>query len=176
MHLCTSQEAPSGPVASVSLVFLHSLVEYSLDSERMASRAQEKRGQSKTVPANSHCHKIGFCACLCALAIVGSHVGLQQWEERATVTNSFAATKVAGNLSNGTIKLQLSFFSFFIADAWISEATSDPTFKSQTGSLHISCTLKPHRQIIYIYIAFWLDLIIRYRRTLSQRSFSQVLN
>lgn len=43
----------------------------------------------------------------------------QRWEERATVTNSFGATKVAGNLSNGTIKLQLSFFSFFIADACI---------------------------------------------------------
>lgn len=38
---------------------------------------------------------------------------LQQWEERATVTNSSGATKVAGNLSNGTIKQQLSFFSFF---------------------------------------------------------------
>lgn len=38
------------------------------------------------------------------------------------MTNSFGATKVAGNLSNGTIKLQLSFFSFFIADACILEA------------------------------------------------------
>lgn len=42
-----------------------------------------------------------------------TYTALQQWEERATVTNSFGATKVAGNLSNGTIKLQLSFFSFF---------------------------------------------------------------
>ena len=44
--------------------------------------------------------------------ITHSRAALQQWEERATVTNSFAATKVAGNLSNRTIKLQLSFFSF----------------------------------------------------------------
>lgn len=45
--------------------------------------------------------------------IARANTALQQWEEIATVTNSFGATKVAGNLSNGTIKLQLSFFSFF---------------------------------------------------------------
>lgn len=45
--------------------------------------------------------------------IARTNTALQQWEEIATVTNSFGATKVAGNLSNGTIKLQLSFFSFF---------------------------------------------------------------
>lgn len=32
--------------------------------------------------------------------------------KEATVTNGFPATKVAGNLSNRTIKLQLSFFGF----------------------------------------------------------------
>lgn len=148
MHLSrSSQWAGCIYEACFSGWFLHSSDEYSLDSERMTSRAQEKRCQSENVSANSHSHKIGFCVCLRVLAIMCSHVALQQWEERATVTNSFAATKVAGNLSNGTIKLQLSFFSFFIADAWISEATSHPTFKSHRQglcNLHISCTLKLH--------------------------------
>src|SRR4029434_4886091 len=47
-------------------------------------------------------------------------VAPQWWEGQSTVTNRSAAPDLAGNLSNGTIKLQLSFFSsFFVADAWI---------------------------------------------------------
>lgn len=57
---------------------------------------KRKGGQKENVPGNT-------C----------TYTALKQWEERATVTNSFGATKVAGNLSNETIKLQLSFFSFF---------------------------------------------------------------
>lgn len=116
MHLCTDQGAPSGLVSFTRLVFQDGSCTVLMNihsAQRRTFRAQDKRGQSENVPANSNSQKIGFCVCLRVLAITCSHVALQQWEERATVTNSFAATKVAGNLSNGTIKLQLHFFSFF---------------------------------------------------------------
>lgn len=84
---------------------------------------KRKGGQRENVPSNSHSHRHTG-------TIKRTHRALQRWEERATVTNSFGATKVAGNLSNGTIKLQLSFFSFFIADACILVASTRCTYPS----------------------------------------------
>lgn len=93
--------------------------------ERGFLEPKRKGGQRENVPSNSHSHRHRHTC-----TIKRTHRALQQWEERATVTNSFGATKVAGNLSNGTIKLQLSFFSFFIADACILVASSRCTYPS----------------------------------------------
>lgn len=135
MHTCTYQEDPSGLVVFMRPCFsdCSRTVPMNIQWARREwlPKAQEKREQSENVPSNSHSHKHRHkCAHAHTHTIMGSHAALQQWEERATVTNSFGATKVAGNLSNGTIKLQLSFFSFFIADACISVASTHCNYPS----------------------------------------------
>lgn len=87
-------------------------------------------GQRENVPGNSHTHRRTH-----------THTALQQWEERATVTNSFGASKVAGNLSNGTIKLQLSFFSFFYSRCTdLGGLQLAATIRFKGGSLQCGCS------------------------------------
>lgn len=93
-------------------LFLHSSDEYSMCSERRACKKPKREaGKRENVAGNSHSNTNTH---VLSHTLKHTHThGLQQWEERATVTNSYGATEVAGNLSNRTIKLQLSFFSFF---------------------------------------------------------------
>lgn len=102
--------------------------------------------------------RIHSSTCVLAHKHTNVHTALQQWEERATVTNNSGATKVAGNLSNGTIKLQLSFFSFFfIADAciWVASTPLQLSDAEAAPSIHSVCA--------------WLGLIY----TLGTKMYSQ---
>lgn len=145
MHICTCHEDPSGLVVFMRPCFSDCSRTVPMNIQWAARewlpKAQEEREQSENVPSNSYSHKHTHTHTQSR----GSRAALQQWEERATVTNSFGATKVAGNLSNGTIKLQLSFFSFFIADACILVASADcssPGRRRGPCNVHLSHILQ----------------------------------
>lgn len=113
MSMQTYQEHPSGLVVFMRPCFSDCSCTLSMNIQwaprEWFPKAQEKRGQAEMcLVTHKHTeHRQKMHAHTHTLA------ALQQWEERATVTNSFGASKVAGNLSNGTIKSQLSFFRCF---------------------------------------------------------------
>lgn len=110
MHICAYQEAPAGLVVFMRPSFSDCSFAVPMniqwDRREGLSRAQERRKAKRNVPDNSHSHRHGHVHIHThTLTQIYTHTHtLQQWEERATVTNSSGATKVAGNLSNGTIK------------------------------------------------------------------------
>lgn len=112
MHICAYQEAPSGMVVFMRPCFCDCSCVAAMNIQcalrgRLPWNPGGKKGKDKMWLV-THIH-----SSTCVHTYTRVHTALQQWEERATVTNNSGATKVAGNLSNGTIKLQLSFFSFF---------------------------------------------------------------
>ncbi len=139
-------------------MFSHGSDEYSMGSERRASWSpREKEGKEKmcllthihtNTDTRARTHTQSY-----AHTHTHTHTQpLQRWEERATVTNSFGATKVAGNLSNGTIKLQLSFFSFFIADACILVASPRCNYPSHRRG---PCTVLEFLCVSHILRVHW---------------------
>lgn len=121
----TYQQHPSGLVVFMRPCFSDCSCTLSMNIQwaprEWFPKAQEKRGQAEmclvTHEHTEHRQKMRTHTLECAHEHTHTQrhtpAALQRWEERATVTNSFGASKVAGNLSNGTIKSQLSFFRCF---------------------------------------------------------------